>query len=143
MSTETQIKLKFISVDFPVVNFKSEKQFLGDEEINIDIEPKVYLPKDDPKHFKIIQEVTISVEDTFRIFIVAIGNFELNDVEADDLRKSFINLNAPAIMFPYIRSFISTLTSNLGNVTGTLNIPPQFFKGELPVITEDDFNEGK
>ncbi|HLT87949.1 MAG TPA: protein-export chaperone SecB [Sphingobacterium sp.] len=139
MSTETQVKLKFISVDFPVVNFNSEKQFLGDGEIHIDIEPKVYLPKDDSKHFKIIQEVNVLVEDTFRIFIIAIGNFELNDVQDDQLRKSFINLNAPAIMFPYIRSFISTLTSNLGDVTGTLNIPPQFFKGELPVVTEEDF----
>lgn len=139
MSTETQIKLKFISVDFPVVNFSSEKQFLGDGEIHIDIEPKVYFPKDDPKHFKIIQEVNVLVKDTFKIFIIAIGNFELSDVKDEKLRKSFINLNAPAIMFPYIRSFISTLTSNLGDVTGTLNIPPQFFKGELPLVTEDDF----
>lgn len=128
MSTETQIKLKFISVDFPVVNFNSEKQFLGDDEIHIDIEPKVYLPKDDHKHFKIIQEVNIFVKETFKIFIIAIGNFELNDIEDEQLRKSFINLNAPAIMFPYIRSFISTLTANLGDVTGTLNIPPQFLK---------------
>jgi preprotein translocase subunit SecB len=143
MSTETQIKLKFISVDFPVVNFNSEKQFLGDDEIHIDIEPKVYLPKDDHKHFKIIQEVNIFVKETFKIFIIAIGNFELNDIEDEQLRKSFINLNAPAIMFPYIRSFISTLTANLGDVTGTLNIPPQFFKGELPIVTEDDLAEEK
>jgi preprotein translocase subunit SecB len=143
MSTETQIKLKFISVDFPVVNFNSEKQFLGDDEIHIDIEPKVYLPKDDHKHFKIIQEVNIFVKETFKIFIIAIGNFELNDIEDEQLRKSFINLNAPAIMFPYIRSFISTLTANLGDLTGTLNIPPQFFKGELPIVTEDDLAEEK
>jgi len=39
-------------------------------------------------------------------------------------------------MFPYIRSFISTLTANLGSVVGTLVIPTQFFKGELEVIKE-------
>lgn len=139
MSTETQIKLKFISVDFPVVNFNSEKQFSGEEEISVNIEPKVYFPKDDTNHFKIIQEVQVSVEDTFNIFIIAIGNFQLNNVDDEKLRRNFVNLNAPAIMFPYIRSFISTLTSNLGNVTGTLNIPPQFFKGELPVISDEDF----
>lgn len=38
-------------------------------------------------------------------------------------------------------SFISTLTSNLGNVTGTLNIPPQFFRGEIKQVTEEDFNQ--
>lgn len=138
MSTETQIKLKFISVDFPVVNFNSEKQFSGEEEISVNIEPKVYFPKDDSNHFKIIQEVQVSVENTFNIFIIAIGNFQLNNLDDEKLRKNFVNLNAPAIMFPYIRSFISTLTSNLGNVTGTLNIPPQFFKGELPVISDED-----
>lgn len=139
MSTETQIKLKFISVDFPVVNFNSEKQFLGEEEISVNIEPKVYFPKDDSNHFKIIQKVQVSVENTFNIFIIAIGNFQLNNVNDEKLRRNFVNLNAPAIMFPYIRSFISTLTSNLGNVTGTLNIPPQFFKGELPVVSDEDF----
>lgn len=141
MSTETQTKLKFLSVDFPVVNFTSEKHYLGNEEIHIDIDPKVYFPKNEPKHFKIIQEVNVLVKDTFRISLVAIGNFELNDIQDEAMRKNFINLNAPAIMFPYIRSFISTLTANLGDVTGTLNIPPQFFKGELPMVTEDDFDK--
>lgn len=142
MSTETQVKLKFLSVDFPVVNFHSEKQLLPNQEINIDIEPKVFIPKENTNHFKIIQEVNVSVKDIFNLYIVAIGNFELNNVEDEKLRYNFINMNAPAIMFPYIRSFISTFTSNLGNITGTLNIPPQFFKGELKQISEEDF-QGK
>lgn len=143
MSTETQVKLKFISVDFPVVNFHSEKQLTENPEIKIEIEPKVFFPKENPNHFKIIQEVDVSVKDVFNLFIVAIGNFELNNVEDERLKNNFVNMNAPAIMFPYIRSFISTLTSNLGNVTGTLNIPPQFFKGELKQISEEDFKGNK
>lgn len=138
MSIETQIKLKFLSVDFPVVNFNSEKQFIGEQEISVNIEPKVYFPKDNPNHFKIIQDVQVSVDKVFNIFIIAIGSFELDNVEEEKMRNNFVNMNAPAIMFPYIRSFISTLTSNLGNITGTLNIPPQFFKGELPVINDED-----
>ena len=138
MSAETQIKLKFLSVDFPVVNFNSDQQFTEEQSIKINIEPKVYFPKDNPNHFKVIQEVHVSADNSFNLFIVAIGNFELYNVEDNKLRQNFVNMNAPAIMFPYIRSFISTLTSNLGNVIGTLNIPPQFFKGELPVIPEKD-----
>ncbi|MCZ8298507.1 MAG: protein-export chaperone SecB [Flavobacterium sp.] len=141
MSIETQVKLRFLSVDFPVVNFQSEKQLLENQEINIDIEPKVFFPKDNKSHFKIIQEVNISVDEVFNLFIVAIGSFELNDVDDEKMKAHFVNMNAPAIMFPYIRSFISTLTSNLGNVTGTLNIPPQFFKGELKQISEEDIIE--
>ena len=139
MNTENQIKLKFLSVDFPVVNFRSDKQLLDNQEIHIEIEPKVFFPKDFPHHFKIIQEVNVTVSETFSLYILAIGNFELIDLNDDRLKNNFVNINAPAIMFPYIRSFISTLTSNLGNVTGTLNIPPQFFKGEIKKVTELDF----
>lgn len=53
-----------------------------------------------------------------------------------NLKKSFVNTNAPAIMFPYVRAFIAMLTSNLGNVTGALNIPPQFFKGDLEELVD-------
>lgn len=139
MSIETQTKLKFISVDFPIVNFHSEKQLKENQEINIDIEPKVFFPKENSNHFKIIQEVNISTNDTFNLLIIAIGNFELNNISDEKTKSTLVNMNAPAIMFPYIRSFISTLTSNLGNVTGTLNIPPQFFKGELKQISKEDF----
>ena len=138
MNTETQIKLKFHSVDFPIVNFQSKTHTVENQEITIDIEPKVFIPKDFPDYFKIIQEVHIFAEEVFDLFIVAIGTFELKNIEDEKLRHNFITINAPAIMFPYIRSFVSTLTSNLGNVIGTLNIPPQLFKGELDIISEND-----
>lgn len=136
MTTEQQIKLRFNRVDFPVVNFHSEGLFAGDENISVKVEPHVHFPKDAPDHFTIVQRVTVSVENKFELFIVAIGYFELWDVIDERMRHNFVNLNAPAIMFPYIRSFIATFTSNIGAVTGTLNIPPQFFKGELPIISD-------
>lgn len=49
-----------------------------------------------------------------------------------------VNSNSPAIMFPYVRAFISTLTTNLGNVTGPLLIPTQFFRGELEEVVESE-----
>ncbi|MCO5258635.1 MAG: protein-export chaperone SecB [Crocinitomicaceae bacterium] len=141
MSIERQIQLKFLGVDFPVVNVNSKQSFSGEEEVLINIEPQIYYPKDAPNIFKIIQNVQISVENYFTISIVAVGGFELNNVEDEELKKHFINVNAPAIMFPYVRSFITTLTSNLGNVMGTLNIPPQFFKGDFQVVTDEDFSD--
>lgn len=139
MSIETQIKLKFLGVDFPVVNVNSKQVFTGEQEVFIKIDPKIYHPKDDSNSFKIIQDVHLSVENYFNISIIAVGSFELNNVDNEEVRRNFINLSAPAIMFPYVRSFITTLTSNLGNVMGTLNIPPQFFKGDFQVITDEDF----
>lgn len=136
MEVSPQIQLKFHGVDFPKINLHSYKPFFKNEGNTIDMEitPKVFYPKDKPDFFKIIQEITLSSESFFSLSIVAVGTFELKSGIEDKTKKAFVNLNAPAIMFPYLRSFISTLTSNLGNVTGTLTIPTQFFKGELEEI---------
>lgn len=135
-----QIQLKFHGVDFPVINLNSEKHFIHNEDnrIDIDIKPKVFYPKDEPEYFKIIQEIKLSSDKYFDLFILAVGTFELKAEIDEKTKKSFVNINAPAIMFPYVRSFISTLTANLGNITGTLTIPTQFFKGELEEILDEE-----
>lgn len=138
MEVSNQIQLKFHGVDFPVINLNSDVPFFHNEEseINIDIKPRVFYPKEQPEYFKIIQEIKLSSDNYFNLFILAVGTFEIKSNIDEKTKKSFVNINAPAIMFPYIRAFISTLTTNLGNVTGPLTIPTQFFKGELEEISD-------
>ncbi len=138
MEVSNQIQLKFHGVDFPVINLKSDEPFFQSEvnSVNIEITPKVFYPKEQPEYFKIIQEINLSSDKFFSLFLLAVGTFELKADIDEKIKKSFVNINAPAIMFPYIRAFISTLTSNIGNVTGPLTIPTQFFKGELEEISE-------
>lgn len=138
MEVSNQIQLKFHGVDFPVINLNSDEPFFQNEEngISIDITPKVFYPKEQPEFFKIIQEIKLSSDKYFNLFILAVGTFEIKADIDEKIKKSFVNINAPAIMFPYIRAFISTLTTNLGNVTGALTIPTQFFKGELEEIQD-------
>jgi len=138
MKINDQIQLKFIGVDFPMINLNSlrPKEKEDKTPITINIKPQVFFPKENPNFFKIIQEIQLVSESFFELNLLAIGTFELSKSVEKDIKKAFINTNAPAIMFPYIRAFISTLTANLGNVTGTLSIPPQFFKGELKEITD-------
>ena len=135
MEVTNQTKLKFLGVDFPIVNLYSEKPLTESKQIELNVNPSVFYPKDSPNDFKIIQDIKISVEGYFNIEIRAIGHFQLQKVTEKE-KETLINVNASAIMFPYIRAFIATLTSNLGNVTGTLNIPPQFFKGDVKEISE-------
>lgn len=142
MEVSNQIQLKFHGVDFPVINLNSDEPFLYNDgkSISIHISPKVFYPKEQPGYFKLIQEIELSSDKYFNLFILAVGTFELENSIDESIKKSFVNINAPAIMFPYIRAFIATLTTNLGNVTGTLTIPTQFFKGELeelPDTTEE------
>ena len=137
MEVNNQIKLKFHGVDFPIINLNSiNPKDKEDIQIDINITPKIFYPKENPNFFKIIQEIKLTSENYFDLFIVGVGTFELDFNIDDKLKTNFVNQNAPAIMFPYLRSFISTLTSNLGQITGTLTIPPQFFKGELEIIEE-------
>lgn len=131
MSAVIQPKLRFLGADFPDVRFSSFKFKKEETKVEINIKRKVFYPEDRPNDFNIIMEVTISCEDYFELNLSAIGNFILGDNLSDEIKKNLINVNAPAILFPYVRSFITTLTSNLGKVTSPIVIPPHFFSGEL------------
>jgi preprotein translocase subunit SecB len=52
-----------------------------------------------------------------------------------------MNINAPAIMFPYIRAFISNLTSNLGNIIQTITLPPYFFGKEIEILNIKEYKD--
>ncbi len=81
-------------------------------------------------------------EGFFNLNLVRIGIFEFDkEFEDQKLKKAFVNANALAIMFPYVRSFVTILTTNMGNVTGPLVIPTQFFNGDLPEISVEDGKE--
>lgn len=141
MEIKEQINLRFTGVDFPIVNFKSMQYALEleDNEIKVNIDPKVFLPKEANHTFSIVMNVDISAEKHFNLNLVAIGFFELSDVNIDsEVRKSFINANSTAIMFPYVRAFISTLTGNLGNVMNRILLPTRFFKGDLKEIENSE-----
>jgi preprotein translocase subunit SecB len=142
MQVSNQPDLKFQGVDIINIRFNTEKPYDGSSEINLDVQPKVFYPKDSRTEFKIFMEVSMKCEGFFDLNLVGIGNFKFDEELNDEKRKkSFMNTNAPAIMFPYLRAFITTLTSNLGEVTGPLVIPTQFFKGELEEIKMDDYEE--
>jgi len=138
MEVSEQVRLKFHGVDFPSVNFSASKpRDDASSPINISITPKVFYPKDIPNQFKIIQDVKLTCEGYFDFDAIAIGNFEIDLSTDETQRTNFINSNAPAIMFPYVRAFISNFTSSIGYLTGTIIIPPHFFKGQLE-IHEDE-----
>ncbi len=139
MEVHNQPKLLFYGVDFINIKFDTFQQYDGKTEIDLNIEPKVFYPDNEDDVFKIFMEVSLICSDFFSLTLVGIGNFKFDkEFEDKTLKKVFVNANAPAIMFPYVRAFISTLTSNLGNVTGTITIPTQFFQGDLPEINIDE-----
>ncbi len=134
MEIKVQPILKFHGVDIPNVNVNLTRHFNNESdqpEVELEIMPKVFYPEGKQNEFTIIIDLKISSKDYFNIAIVAFGSFELNKPTNDLESKTFINTNAPAIMFPYVRSFLSTLTSNLGSGIIPIILPPHFFKGDL------------
>lgn len=136
MEIKNQISLKFLGVDIINVEFQVFNPVTESVPLNINIIPKVFYPNEAPGIFRIIMEVSIFAESYVILNVVALGNFEFGESVDEQLKKQFVNHNAPPIMFPYIRSFISTFTANCGNSINRLLIPTQFFQGNLEEITE-------
>lgn len=70
----------------------------------------------EPKVFSVGYEVDIdSVEGNLKVHIEATALFESKDEITDEAKQSpLLKANAPAIGFPFVRSFINTLTTNAG-----------------------------
>lgn len=100
----------------------------GEHKINISFNPKGYIFKSlDQFHLELGVEVK-EESNKFHIRLNTISVFEFDP--SDDVaqfKEDYFLKNAPAIVFPYIRAFISTLTTQSGLFTvqlPTLNLLP-------------------
>lgn len=134
MKIQEQHKIKFLGVGFVDVQLNSFAPTTEDNLVNVDNQAKVFYPEGSPNVFKIIMETHVSIKEAFQIFVRAIGHFEASSGLTPETRSSFVNLNAPAIMYPYVRSYISNLTANSGGTVPPITIPPQVFDGELEEV---------
>jgi len=136
MDVQEQIKLNFEGVNIVKVDFESltVPSVETKVEVEIGVTPKVFYPESEPRRFKILMECNASCESYFNLKVNAVGDFTISRVIDEDLKTNFVNVNAPAIMFPLVRAFIMTLSANLGNSTPTIKVPPQMFSGLLSEV---------
>jgi preprotein translocase subunit SecB len=134
METRTQPILQFEGVDIAEVKASQQQPYNAKDEsknLNFHVSSKVFYPESNPLHFTIITELKVGIEGFFDISLVAFGRFSTNQTAKSSTMKPFIDVNAPAILFPYVRAFLSTLTSNMGTGIPPILLPPQIFAGEL------------
>ena len=98
----------------------------GEHKIAIHFNPKGYIFKSlDQFHLELEVEV-IEENNRFNIRIVTISVFEFDPSEDfEEAKEGYFLKNAPAIVFPYIRAYVSTLTTQSGLFTvqlPTLNL---------------------
>ncbi len=84
------------------------------KKISLGFSPKGFINKNDA-NFQL--QLGVKIEDetkSFNIEIDAVANYTFENKENLDNLSKFFYVNAPALLFPYIRAYISTLTNLSG-----------------------------
>lgn len=116
MNRSKSIYLSFRGYEVIKLNMNKVEIEDKDNDDNIGFMFKI-VPNNKKKFSKvnIFQGVKIEASEDFpyEIEVVLKGNFELGDCSTDDEKINFLITNASAILFPYLRSTISLLSSQL------------------------------
>jgi preprotein translocase subunit SecB len=88
----------------------------GKEKLKLEVGTSIGFSEEDKKVFTVEYEIQLeSSESNIKLQMTAIAFFEAYDELDEDFKNSnFLKINAPAIGFPFVRSFINTLTTNAG-----------------------------
>lgn len=122
---EFKILKSFISINEDHKKFK-------DFNFGLDING-IYKKSDN--EFKLYLNMMIENEDcNFQCEIKSLGLF-LIDTNNEDFIKNYLYTNAPALIFPYLRAYISTLTTQSG--IDSIVLPTM----NLSMIVQNDFKD--
>ena len=114
MSTIEKIENSPFKLDsFMVIESHITREPSPLKDVTVKISPKGILnrPK---KNFSLFLDVIVEDTGSVEINISCVGSFKFkNDINEQQLSNYFL-INAPSIIFPYIRSYISALTALSG-----------------------------
>ena len=112
--SEQIAKFRFLNYQIHESSIRiSDAESVG-KDLQIDIK-KSNKEEEKENIYNLFFEITISDKlGSLNIFLNIEGKFEFNKDLTDSEKDSFFNINAPAILFPYVRAYISTLTSLSG-----------------------------
>ena len=115
---DVQPSIRLVKVLFPKFSITSS-DFMNDnltEEIDMNIEYGIVFSESKINTFMVEFKAQLdNKEGNFKAHITMIALFEANnDIDNDFKNSNFVKLNAPAIAFPFLRSFITTISVNAG-----------------------------
>ncbi len=132
------------SADFQFQGFVIEQSIIElrdsarERELDIKLAPSGVIDNKN-KIFKLKLGLEINEPgDEIYLKIVAVGSYVFNEEIEEKMLDSFFYLNAPAILFPYLRAYISTLTTLSG--IPSVNLPTlnlTGFRAELKANTKE------
>lgn len=111
---ENQKKSGFKFKSFVVIDFTIKREPVEQGDVDFEITPSAVINNSE-KIFEL--KLTVSVIDnagSFNINLTAVGYFEFEDEKSVDTLSTYFYTNAPALIFPYIRAYISSVTALSG-----------------------------
>ena len=101
---------------------KRERGVIEGLELKYKISPSGVIDEDNKTfELQLIVEI-VDDKNRFESKVVIVGHFEFKEITKVDSLNNYFFINAPAIVFPYVRSYIAALTSLSG--FETINLPP-------------------
>ncbi len=93
-------------------NFSRTSKTIG--KISIDIKPSGFVSKE-KGIFQLFLDVAIKDDkETISIKVTSVAFFRFNKTENEEFLDNYFYVNSSAIIFPYIRAYISTMTAISG-----------------------------
>ncbi len=104
--------ITFIESKLLSLSFLTEQESLED---NFNLKFTSSFSEDEAKKFVVKFDVVLTSDNGVSISLEYVGLFETEVEITDEFQQGkFVTVNAPAIIFPYLRSFITTFTVNAG-----------------------------
>jgi len=125
----TQNAITYLRFNVTNVIFERPDDFqAGEFQINIEHIPLIN--KSDKNLFQTIFIATITSKDkSVNIQVKAAADFKVIGEVEKAIYDNFVNINAPAIAFPYLRAFVSNLTVQAG--MAPIILPPVNFTSNI------------
>lgn len=99
---------------FVVTEFNIKREPVEQGDVDFTVDPSAIIDGAN-KLFEL--KLIVSVIDksgSFTINLVAIGYFEFDEEKSVEILSNYFYVNAPALIFPYIRAYISSVTALSG-----------------------------
>lgn len=107
-------KFQFLGYKVIESNIKLNNPVEGENNLSVNFTQTAGVDEQNRKMKLILDTVIEDPNHTIDIHVKTEGYFEFATEIDDTLKKNFFTQNAPAILFPYIRAYVSALTALSG-----------------------------
>lgn len=122
---EKEAQFRFVNYRINESVIKLDPEVEPSDELEVNFEQTIGVHETENR-MRLVLDTSISDKNNaLSIAVKAEGYFEFDEGLSEDMKEGFFNANAPAILFPYIRAYISTLSTLSGIkpiVLPTLNL---------------------